>query len=194
MKKQLISYLRKNFPNYIVHAFSKVKREKFTPKEFKKFAYLNRPIPITVGSTISQPYTIAFMLNLLELKKGQRILEIGSGSGYVLALLAEITKGKIFGVEIIKELAEKSRKVLKSYNNITLINKSGKNGLIEHALYDRILLSATAQAVPNNLITQLKKEGILVAPVKNSIVKIKKSKNKITTKEFPGFAFVPLQY
>jgi len=174
-KFQLIQSLKsRNFPRKILEAFEKVPREKFIEEKYKTHAYEDIPLPIGNKATISQPYTIAFMLNLLELKKGQRILEIGSGSGYVLALLAEITKGKIFGVEIIKELAEKSRKVLKSYNNITLINKSGKNGLIEHALYDRILLSATAQAVPNNLITQLKKEGILVAPVKNSIVKIKK--------------------
>ena len=193
-KSQLIQSLKLyNFPRRVIEAFEKVEREKFIPEKYKLCAYEDIPLPIGNKATISQPYTIAFMLNLLELKKGQKILEIGSGSGYVLALLAEITKGKIFGVEIIKELAENSKNTLKNYKNIKVINKSGKNGLIEHALYDRILISATAQAVPNNLTTQLKKEGILVAPVKNSIIKIKKSNNKITTKEFPGFAFVPLQ-
>lgn len=193
-KQQLLQTLKTHdFPRKILEAFKKVPREKFIEEKYKPYAYEDIPLPIGGGATISQPYTIAFMLNLLELKEGQKILEIGSGSGYVLALLAEITKGKIFGVEIIKDLTEKSRHALKNYKNIKVINKSGKNGLSEYEPYDRILVSATTQSAPNSIISQLNSTGILVAPVKNSIIKIKKTNTKITTQEFQGFVFVPMQ-
>ena len=199
-KLQLISYLkREGFSEKIVNAFEKVKRENFVPERYKEYAYEDNPIPVGYGATTSQPYTIAFMLNELELEKNTKfkVLEIGSGSGYVLALLSEITKGKIYGVEIIKELVEKSKETLNklNYKDIKVINKSGKNGLPEHAPYDRILISAacpdleTAKALAN----QLKENGVIVASVKYSIFKIKKQKGKITdVKEFPGFVFVPL--
>ncbi len=197
-KEQLIQYLKKqSFPEQIIKAFEKIKREDFVPENYKEHAYEDAPIPVGYGATTSQPYTIAFMLNLLELKKdkNQKILEIGSGSGYVLALLEEITKAKIYGVEIIKELAESSQEILKKYKNITIINKSGKNGLPENAPYDRILISAACQDLETarKLTSQLKDNGIIVASVKYSVFKIKKQNGKITTQEFPGFAFVPLQ-
>ena len=194
-KISLIAHLRsQEFPTKIIRAFKKIPREEFIPKEYKLQAYLDIPLPIGNNVTISQPFTIAFMLNLLELKNNQKILEIGSGSGYVLALLAEITKGKIYGVEIIKELAIKSRQILKksNYKNIKVINKSGKLGLSEFAPYDRILISASANEIPYYLTEQLKENGIIVSSVRNSIIKIKKQKEKITTEEFPGFVFVPL--
>ena len=192
-KKSLIICLKsKRFEKNIIDVFKKIPREDFIPKELKAQAYEDTALPIGHGATISQPYTIAFMLNLLELKKGQKILEIGSGSGYVLAILESITKGKIYGVEIIKELADSSKKTLKNYKNIKIINQSAKIGLPKFAPYDRILISASANEVPYHLIQQLKENGIIVSSVKNSIVKIKKSKDKITTEEFPGFVFVPL--
>ena len=180
-KISLIAHLRsQEFPTKIIRAFKKIPREEFIPKEYKLQAYLDIPLPIGNNVTISQPFTIAFMLNLLELKNNQKILEIGSGSGYVLALLAEITKGKIYGVEIIKELAIKSRQILKksNYKNIKVINKSGKLGLSEFAPYDRILISASANEIPYYLTEQLKENGIIVSSVRNSIIKIKKQKEK----------------
>src|SRR3989338_4865976 len=117
IKSQLISSLKsEKFPDKIVCAFVKVPRENFITENLKPFAYEDTALPLEKGATISQPYTIAFMLKLLKLKPKQKVLEIGSGCGYVLALLEEITLGEIYGVEIIKSLAEKSRQNLKSLN------------------------------------------------------------------------------
>jgi len=154
-KTSLIIYLKsQGFPEKIISAFKKIHRENFIPKELKSQAYEDNALPIGHDVTISQPYTIAVMLNLLELKTGQKILEIGSGSGYVVALLEEITKGKVYGVEIIKELADKSKKKLKNHKNIKIINASGKLGLPKFAPYDRILISASANEIPYHLAGQ----------------------------------------
>jgi len=161
-KTQLIESLRrKGFSEHITKAFEKVKREDFVPDQYREYAYEDTPIPIHKnGSTTSQPYTIAFMLNLLELNSNskQEVLEIGSGSGYVLALIQEITKGETYGVEIVKDLVDKSKQNLKNYKNITVINKSGKNGLPKYTPYDRILVSAACPDLETakNLNKQLK--------------------------------------
>lgn len=193
-RKDLIKNLeRNNFPKKIIKAFAKIKREKFVPDNIKYLAYEDVALPLLEGATISQPYTIAFMLNLLQLEENQKILEIGSGSGYVLALISSIIKkGKIYGIEIIKSLAEKSKKDLRKDKKIIIINQDGSKGLPEKSPFDRILISAATQEIPNHLLEQLKNGGILVAPVKNSIFKIKKQDSKLTKKEFPGFVFVPL--
>jgi len=195
-KQQLIESLKKQgFSEKILRAFEKVKREDFVPGEFKESAYEDIPLPIGLGQTISQPYTIAFMLNLLELenKEKLKILEIGSGSGYALALINEISKNsEIYGVEIIKSLAESSKLRLKNNKNIKIINRNGSNGLKEYALYDRILTSASSEKIPEHLYSQLRESGIIVASVKSSIYQIKKTGLRIEKKEFPGFAFVPL--
>lgn len=192
-KKQLIESLKHSgFPDNIIKAFEKIKRENFIPKEYKESAYEDAPLPIGQGATISQPYTIAFMLDLLDLQKNQKILEIGSGSGYVLALLEEITKGEIHGVEIIPEIAKQSQKLLKKNPNITIYNKNGKTGLSKYAPYDRILISAACKDLPTHLVEQLKDKGIIVASVRSSIYQIKKQDGKIDIKEYPGFVFVPL--
>ncbi len=175
MKKlDLIKHLKENkFSKKIIDAFFKVSREKFIPKQFKEHTYQDIAIPIGYKQTISQPYTIAFMLTLLEVKNKQKILEIGSGSGYVLALLNELDpQGKIYGIERIKRLSDKSKKTLKN-KNIQIINKDGSKGLPYNAPFDRILVSASCHKIPQPLINQLKTNGILVAPLKNSIVKIK---------------------
>ena len=194
-KEGLIESLKsQGFSSKIVEAFKRVKREDFVPDNLKYLAYEDNALPLEHGATISQPYTIAFMLNLLELKlnKNQKILEIGSGCGYVLALINEIIKkGRIFGMEIIPSLAKKSKQYLKDYKNIEIINQDGSDGLLRYAPFDRILISAAANEVPAYLYPQLKNNGILVTPVRNSIFQIKK-KNKITKREFPGFVFVPL--
>jgi len=226
-KKQLIEILRKEgFSEKILKAFNKVKREDFIPQNLKEYAYENEPLPIGYGQTISQPYTIAFMLNLLELDKlnnktkisnakklkadeyelrGERtennkklsknklkILEIGSGSGHVLALMNEICRNcKIYGIERIKQLVEKSKKVLKNKKNIKIICKDGSKG-IKNKKFDRILISAACSKIPEHLYSQLNENGIIVASVKNSIFQIKKENGKIKIKEFYGFVFVPL--
>lgn len=196
-KQQLLESLRAHgFSDKIAEAFEKVNREDFVFQEYKDFAYEDIALPLEEGATISQPYTIAFMLNLLELSenKNQKILEIGSGSGYVLALVSKIIKkGKIYGIEIIKSLAEKSKELLKKDKNIIIINKDGSNGLPEKAPFDRILISAAADKIPEHLYSQLKNNGVLVTPVRDSIYQIKKHNNEISIKEFPGFVFVPLR-
>ncbi|MCX8158895.1 MAG: protein-L-isoaspartate O-methyltransferase [Candidatus Pacearchaeota archaeon] len=190
----LISLLKaKNFPEYIVNAFAKVKRENFVPENLVAYSYEDMALPVENGSTISQPSTIAFMLMLLEPKQGQKILEIGSGTGYVLALLSEIIKeGKIYGVEIIQRLAIKSKNLLQKDSNIEILNRDASNGLPEFAPYDRILISASCPEIPYFLINQLKPNGIIVAAVKQSIVQIKRDGDNFSVKEFPGFSFVPL--
>ncbi len=218
-KSQLLKSLQQQgFSNKILNAFKKIKRENFIPKELKQYAYENQPLPIGQGQTISQPYTIAFMLNLLrlpeldnktnnnkklisknktnnkilELKKF-KILEIGSGSGYVLALINQISKNsKIYGVERIKQLAEKSKQVLKTKKNIKIIHANGTKGLKQKAPFDRILISASANELPQKIISQLDFGGIMVCVVKNSIFYIKRESKQTKIKEYPGFVFVPL--
>ncbi len=193
-KTELIESLKsQGFPKQIIEAFKKVKREKFISENIKSLAYEDIALPLEKGATISQPYTIAFMLALLELKENQKILEIGSGSGYVLALISKIIKkGKIYGIEIIENLAKRSKEILKKDKKITIINISGSNGLPEKSPFDRMLISAASNEIPSHLYSQLKDNGILVTPVKNSIFKIKKEKGKIKMHEFSGFVFVPL--
>ena len=190
----LVSLKSNSFSEKIVRAFEKVPREKFISNIYKSLAYEDIALPLEKRATISQPYTIAFMLNLLELKPKQKILEIGSGSGYVLALMAEISpKNEIHGIEIIKSLAAKSRGYLKGYPNIKVISKNGFNGIPNQAPFDRILISASTDKLPEHLYNQLSSKGILVAPVNNSIFQVKKQNNKLKVKEFPGFVFVPLK-
>ncbi len=192
-KKELILLLQaRGFPDRIVRAFNKVNREAFVPSNLQEYAYDDTALPLKKGSTISQPSTIAFMLDLLELEGKEKVLEIGSGSGYVLALLSQLTKGQIYGVEIIKELSEESKKTLKEYKNVNVFNKDGSKGLENYAPYDKIIVSASFKELPTQLYPQLKDNGILVAPVKGSIYQIKKQKSEISKREFPGFVFVPM--
>jgi len=197
-KTQLLESLRKKgFSKKIISAFEKVKRENFIPRQLNSRAYEDTALPIGHGQTISQPYTIAVMLSLLNLEKGQKVLEIGSGSGYVLALLSEILgkNGEVFGIELIKELAEKSINSLEQYKNIRVYIKNGASGLKEQAPFDRILISAGGESVPEKVLWQLKDKGILVAPVgpryEQSLIVIQRKKDKfITKKQIPGFVFV----
>jgi protein-L-isoaspartate(D-aspartate) O-methyltransferase len=196
-KTQLLQFLeQRGFSEEILYAFSKVKRENFIPSKLEEHAYDNNPLLIGEGQTISEPYTIGVMLSLLELKRGQKVLEIGSGCGYVLTLISKITNGKVFGIEIVKELVEKSKKNLKNYKNIKVYNRDGSKGLQEYSLFDRILISAGRKEIPKKLVSQLKDNGIIVAPIgsryEQSLIAFKKIKNKLKIKkQIPGFIFVP---
>ena len=198
-KRQLLSSLtQRGFSKKILNAFSKIPRENFIPLQLKSRTYEDTALPIGQGQTISQPYTIAMMLSMLNVKKGQKVLEIGSGCGYVLALLSEIVgkSGKVFGIEIVKELAENSKRNLRGFKNIKVFNKNGADGLKEHAPFNRILISAACEQVPKNLLEQLQEKGILVAPVGpkylQSLVTVQRlGKKFIVKKEIPGFVFVP---
>ena len=196
-KSQLIGLLKsEGFSEKIINAFEKVKRENFVPENFKKLAYENIALPITESETISQPSTIAIALSMLKLKENQKVLEIGSGCGYVLALISEIVreKGKVCGVEIVQDLAEKSRQNLKNYKNIIVYNRNGKVKA-EEAPFNRILISAALEEVPKEILEQLEENGMLVAPVgpgfMQTLTSIRRIKDKfVVEKEIPGFIFV----
>ncbi len=199
-KNQLLKSLKQEgFSKEILDAFSKVKRENFIPENMKSKAYEDTALSIEKRQTISQPYTIATILSLLNLKKAQKVLEIGSGCGYVLALISEIigsNKGKVYGIEIIKSLADKSKINLADYNNIEIYNKNGDDGLKEKAPFDRIIISAALEEIPEKLIEQLREEEFLVAPIGSQYEQTLTSFQKINGKleireEIPGFVFVP---
>lgn len=196
-KTQLLQSLKqKGFSNKILNAFSNVKREDFIPKQLKNMAYDDIALPIGNGQTISQPYTIAIMLSMLSLNPGQKVLEIGSGCGYVLALISEITKTRVYGIEIIKELAEKSKQNLKDYENIEVYNRNGAEGLPEKKPFNRILISAAIKEIPKNILDQLEDKGILIAPLgsdhSQDLIAIQRKDNSfIEKKRISGFIFVP---
>jgi len=179
----------------ILESIKAIDREKFVPEEYKEMAYNNIALPLGEASTISQPYTLAFMLDMLDLKKDskQKVLEIGSGSGYSLALINNITKGKTYGIEINKRVALNSKKNLEKNKDIKVFIKSGIKGLPEETPFDRILISASASEIPLHLLNQLEKDGIIVSSVRTSIYKIKKTEKGPEIEEYPGFVFVPLQ-
>lgn len=187
----------------IIAAFQKIDRKDFVTEECKNEAYLNIPLPIGYGQTISQPLTVAFMLEILQPEKGHKILEIGSGSGWQTALLSCIVgdppdgEGKVFALELIPELSEFGKKNVAKYNFF----KSGTakfycfnaaNGMPKEAPFDRIISAASCQEVPPAWKEQLKIGGRMVVPVKNSLnLFIKKAESEFERMEFPGFAFVP---
>ncbi len=182
----------------IVDAFKQVDRADFVPEEQRAAAYEDMPLPIGFGQTISQPYTVAFMLEQLQPQPGQNVLDVGTGSGWTTALLSACVgvAGKVYGVERIPELVAFGAHNLKKYHfPQASIHQSAPNalGMPQYAPFDRILVSAQATAVPQDLVKQLKNGGILVVPVGSSIHRIEKaSDGNIKTREFPGFAFVPL--
>ncbi|MEA2113570.1 MAG: protein-L-isoaspartate O-methyltransferase [Patescibacteria group bacterium] len=188
----------------IISAFRKIKRADFVPEGIKKeqgedfVNEYNAPLPIGFGQTISQPLTVAFMLELLQPEKGNNILDIGSGSGWQTAILCQIagSKGFVHAIEIIPELKEFGENNAKKYKfgNVEFICGDASKGLAAQAPFDRIIAAASAEEkIPQAWKEQLKVGGRLVAPVGNSIwMLIKKSARKFEEKEYPGFAFVPL--
>lgn len=192
----LLHHLKQQgFNERIVKAFATVKRERFVPAELKAHAYDDIALSLGIGSsTISQPYTLAFMLQLLEVKDKQKILEIGSGCGYVLALLSVLAPhGSIIGVEIEKELVKRAQESLKGIKNTEVIAGNGFHGLPGKAPFERILLSAAAQETPRHLLMQLTEDGIIVSPVGTRMVQLKKKGKEVSEKSFYAFAFVPLR-
>lgn len=184
----------------IIQAVKFVDRADFVPEELKKYAFLNEALPIGYGQTISQPLVVAFMLELLKLKKGEKVLEIGAGSGYKTALIASIIgeNGIVYSVERVSGLYNFAKNNISKYNFlekgiIKLILGDGSKGYMEEAPYDKIIAGASAHEIPEAWLAQLKINGCLVAPVKNSILEVYKiSKNKFRKKEYFGFSFVPL--
>lgn len=187
----------------IIEAFRKIKRVDFIEQDIKNLAELNEALPIGYGQTISQPLTVAFMLEQLQPEPANKILDIGSGSGWTSALLARIVGqgGRVISIEIIPELKEFGEKNVAKYNFIKkgiveFICADASKGYKKEAPFDRILASAAVQGeIPQDWKEQLKVNGRIVTPIRNSIwTLIKKSKEDFEEIEHPGFAFVPLVY
>lgn len=184
----------------IIDAFIKIDRADFLSEDLKGEAYLDIALPIGYNQTISQPLTVAFMLELLEPKEGNKILDVGSGSGWQAAMLAEIVggKGRVYGIEIIPEIKKIGEGNIRKYNFIDkgivkIILGDGSKGLKEASPFDRIIAGAMASEIPKAFFEQLKTGGRLVVPQGGSVwLIIKKSKDEFEKYEYPGFAFVPL--
>ena len=206
----------------IIKAFREVKRVDFLPKEIKDLAELNEALSIGYGQTISQPLVVAFMLELLQPQPGDKILDVGSGSGWTSALLSKIVgkEGKVIAIDIVPELVEFSKKNVAKYNFLAPYRTEGsgagiEKGIVEffcadgskgyekEAPYDKILASASAETLPQVWKEQLKIGGRIVTPIGSSIwLFIKKSpsfakategkETEFDEKEYPGFVFVPL--
>ncbi len=204
--KQLVAELIKDGylkTPLIIEAFQRIDRRDFVPEEYKDEAYVNAPLPIGWGQTISQPLTVAFMLELLQPEPGNKILDIGAGSGWQTALLASIVGGppagggKIFAIELLPELEKFARKNVSQYNFtkkevVKFYCLSAEKGLVEEAPFDRIIAAASAQEIPPAWKEQLKIGGRLVAPVQNTLyLLVKTGENKFEEQSYPGFAFVP---
>lgn len=188
----------------VIDAFKKIKRADFVPDEIVRekgedfVADYNAPLSIGYGQTISQPLTVAFMLELLQPKKGDKILDIGFGSGWQTAMLCQIvgSEGFVYAIERISELKEFGQNNVEKYNfkNVEFICGDGSKGLPDKAPFDKIIAAASvAEEIPQAWKNQLKIKGRLITPVKGSIwLLIKKEKDKFEEKEHPGFVFVPL--
>ena len=179
-------------------AFAQADRANFVLPEYESQAYYDHALPIGFGQTISQPTTVRLMLGWLEVEPGNKILDVGSGSGWSTALLSYLAgpKGKVYAVERIPELLEFGRENCRSAGiKNTHFYLAGKHyGLPKYAPYDRILVSAEAQAVPKELMDQLKPGGKMVIPVGYDILEIEKPPGgKSDIKIHPGFVFVPLE-
>ena len=150
----------------VLAAMERVPRHEFAPERYRDQAYQDHPLPIGEGQTISQPYIVALMLEALELLPTDRVLEIGTGSGYVTALLAELT-GQVISIERHESLAESARRLLADlgYSNARVVTGDGTRGFPEAAPYDAIMVSAAALAVPPALLAQLAEGGRMIIPV-----------------------------
>jgi len=184
----------------VMSAMASTPREKFIPKSQLAFAYHNGPLSIGHGQTISQPYIVALMTDLLELDADDVVLEIGTGSGYQAAILSQVCK-QVYSIEYIPELAELARLRLQKlgYNNIETKNGNGYDGWPEHAPYDGIIVTAAATHVPEPLIEQLKPGGRMVIPIgeryfyQELVLLIKDEDGNVERKDVLGVAFVPFQ-
>ena len=190
---------QKDLDENVINALNTVPRHEFVPKKLQQSAYDNRPLPIGYGQTISQPYIVAVMTNLLHVGKNDKVLEIGTGSGYQIAVLAELVD-KAYSIEIIEPLGKEAEARLQrlGYDNIVLKIGDGYYGWKEHAPFDAIIVTAAASHIPPPLIKQLKPGGRMLIPVGSrfmvqELLLVEKSEEgKISTQQLLPVAFVPL--
>jgi protein-L-isoaspartate(D-aspartate) O-methyltransferase len=190
---------RERLSERVMTAMSKVPRHRFVAADQQRYAYDNRPLPIGLGQTISQPFIVALMTDLLELNPAHRVLEVGTGSGYQAAVLADLAR-EVYTIEIVEPLAKQAaaRLAALGYRNVTVRNGDGYRGWPEHAPFDAIIVTAGALEVPPALIQQLKPGGKLLIPVgsQSSAQQLrvieKDASGKATTREVLAVRFVPL--
>lgn len=182
----------------VIAAMQAVPRHRFVPPKLLPAAYADRPLPIGEGQTISQPYVVALMTEVLQLSKGQRVLEIGTGSGYQAAVLGQITPS-VYSVEIKEKLYKKSSNTLKllGYNTINTRQGDGYFGWPEAAPFDAIMITAAVDHIPPPLLKQLKDGGRLVLPLGNpfsyqNLVLVTKQGDDLIVKQITGVLFVPM--
>jgi len=183
----------------VIKAFEEVPRENFLPESLKGLAYSDTPLPIPGGQTISAPHMVAVMSEYLDVRDGQKILEIGAGSGYQAAILSKMApRGKIYTVEVVPELTEFAKKNLADYKNVHVFSGDGSIGLPEYAPYDRVIATAGCPSIPKPWMDQLKENGRIVAPVggmyEQRLILLEKKNGKILEADlnFPC-VFVPLR-
>jgi protein-L-isoaspartate(D-aspartate) O-methyltransferase len=183
----------------VKNAFLNIKRENFIPESMKNFAYFDNPLSIGKGQTISAPHMVAIMCEALDIKKGQKILEIGSGSGYHAAIVSKIIgdKGHLYSIERFNSLAAKAENNLKiaGIKNVTIIVGDGSEGYSSFAPYKRIYVTCAAPKIPQPLLDQLNDPGKLLVPVGDFMCDLKfieKKNGKIIKNNLGGCAFVPL--
>jgi protein-L-isoaspartate(D-aspartate) O-methyltransferase len=182
----------------VLSAMVKVPRHFFFPKDFEQYAYRDAAFPIGHDQTISQPFTVAYQSQLIDIQKGERVLEIGTGSGYQAAVLLEMGV-ELYSIEYIKPLLQKAAELLKKYKgNVHLIHGDGSKGVPKYAPYDAIIVTAGAPTIQNELLKQLKIGGKLVIPVGDEKEKqrmhrlTRMSENKFHREVLGDFKFVPL--
>ena len=181
----------------VLEAMQTVPRHLFVPEKCRIEAYEDMPLPIGYQQTISQPYIVALMLEALELTGTERVLEVGTGSGYQAALLGWLTQ-HVYTVEIIPELAQSAREILSQlgYENVEVVAGNGSIGWKASAPYDAIIVAAASPVVPQPLVEQLQEGGRLVLPVGDFFVqvllRVRKQRGKVVTEDLGGCAFVPL--
>ncbi len=198
-RKRLVELLRRQgVSENVLTAMWRVKRHLFVPSHLSAQAYGDYPLPIGEGQTISAPHMVAMMCDLLELKEGEQVLEIGAGSGYHAAVIAEIigSAGHVYSIERIKWLVEFSNENLRhaGYSNVTVILGDGTLGLPEHAPYDKINVTCTAPDVPPPLLEQLKTGGKMVIPIgkyRQALYLVEK-RNGVEREKKGDVVFVPL--
>lgn len=181
----------------VLEAMRKVERHQFVPDQYRAFAYFDRPLPIGEGQTISQPYVVAFMTEILELQKSEKVLEIGTGSGYQAAVLAEICNN-VWTIEVNQTLAGSARKALEKtgYTDVHVRAGDGYQGWKEHAPFDAIIVTCAPSDVPEPLLEQLSEGGRMIIPVDSSfgqeLVLLKKVKGELVRTGVLPVRFVPM--
>lgn len=190
---------RPAFSERVMAALRKVRREEFVPESERDLAYVNGPLPIGYGQTISQPYIVALMTDLIDPEPTDVVLEIGTGSGYQAAVLAELVS-EVYSIEVVPELAEEAARRLQrlGYRNIHVRSGDGNLGWPEHAPYDGIVVTAGGRAVPPALVDQLKPGGRMVIPIgrwpreQELTIVAKNSDGAVSSRGILPVAFVPL--